>query len=172
MNWIDLAVLAVCASMVFWGASTGFFQMAVYFAVAVLAMVFSSRWAPAVGSALTPAASDENLQTFLAFMVIFMVLVIGGGIIGFWVRLILRAIPFAGLPNRMLGALVALFVGVLLLSGVLTAAQRFSIANIDESVNESMLGGFLTNSFETVAPGLGIVPDSWKDKMKITRKNQ
>ena len=167
MNWIDLVVLAACISAIFWGASTGFFKMAVYFVVALLAMAFSSRLAPVVGDALTPSTADEDFQTFVAFIVIFMVLAVGGGLISFWARLILSRVPFIGLPNRILGGLVALFVAVVLLSGLLTAAQRFQVGNIDKSIDESALGGFLTGGFETVTVGMGIIPDSWKDRMRI-----
>ena len=84
MNWIDLVVLAACISAVFWGASTGFLKMVVYFVVVLLAMAFSSRLAPVVGDVLTPSTADEDFQTFVAFVVIFVVLAVGGGLISFW----------------------------------------------------------------------------------------
>lgn len=172
MNWIDLVVLGACISAVFWGASTGFFKMAVYFVVALLAMAFSSRLAPAVGDALTPSTADEDFQTFVAFIVIFVVLAVGGGLISFWVRLILSRVPFIGLPNRILGGLVALFVGIVLLSGLLTAAQKFQVGDIDKSIDDSASGKFLTGGFETVTVGLGIIPESWKDRMRIGGSDQ
>ena len=166
MNWIDLAVLAVWCALAFWGASMGFLRMIVHFAVVVFALAFSSRLAPGVGDLLVPVTDNENLQTVGAFIIIFVVLFIAGGIVTFWAGLILGRIPFFGLPNRLAGMVVGVLVGFLLLSGIFTAIQRFPVGSIDEAIDDSKLGSFLTDNFDVVIRAVGLIPGEWDGKLE------
>jgi hypothetical protein len=56
-----------------------------------------------------------------------------------------------------------------LISGVLTAIQKFPIRDLDQTIDESKLGIFMADQFDVVVRGVKLIPGDWDDDLdKIT----
>ena len=143
MNWVDIAILVVWAGTASWGASMGMLQMGVHLVIVAVGLAISSRIAPTVGDLFSVVTDNENAQSAAGFIAVFLILFIAGGVLSFWLRLILGIIPFFGSFNKLGGLIVGVAVGFLLLSGILTGIQRFPIGDAQQTIDESKLGSFL-----------------------------
>lgn len=165
MNWIDLTVLIVCGITALYGFRVGLFRMLVPLVVVMAGLALSSRISGSVGNLFSSFTSSENTQTIMAFFVIFVALFLASTVVSFWLRMVLRFIPFFGLANGSAGALVGLAIGFVLLSGIITGAQRFPVGNVDQSIEESRLGLFLADNFGVVMRGVRLIPVDWDAKV-------
>ena len=166
MNWVDIAILVVWAGTASWGASMGMLQMGVHLVVVAVGLAISSRIAPTVGDLFSVVTDNENAQSAAGFIAVFLVLFIAGGVLSFWLRLILGIIPFFGSFNKLGGLIVGVAVGFLLLSGILTGIQRFPIGDAQQTIDESKLGSFLADNFDVVIRGIGLIPGEWDDELE------
>jgi uncharacterized membrane protein required for colicin V production len=170
MNWITILVLVVWGLTAFWGFRTGFIRMVVPLVVVLVGLAFASRIAEPVGNLFSFLSEDENVQTVVAFIVIFVVLLL----IGAWLSSLLRAaigvIPLAGLGNQMAGAAVGIVIGFVILSGVLTGLQKFPVGNFREDISASPLGTFLADNFDVVTRGVRLIPGDWDQRAEEFRE--
>lgn len=166
MNWIDLAVLVVWALTALWGFRTGLLRMFVPLVVVIVGLAVSSRVSDSVGNIFSSFTANENIQTIGAFVLIFLGLFIIGSIVGQFLRTALQFVPLFGLANGLAGAAVGVVVGFLLLSGVLTGVQRFPVANLQETIDESPLGTFLADNFDVVLRTVRIIPVDWNENFE------
>ena len=166
MNWIDIAILVVWGITALWGYSAGLLQIVVPFISLVIGMALASRVGDEVGNMFSGISDNENAQTVAGFIVVFGVLFVAGGIIGYMARKVLAIIPLFGLANSLAGMAVGLLVGFLLLSGVLTGIQKFPFRDLDKTIDESALGAFLADNFDVVIRGVKIIPGDWDNQLE------
>ena len=165
MNWIDAVILVVWGITALWGFSTGLIRVSISFLVVVVGLALSSRIAEDVGNIFSGLTDSEGAQTVGGFILIFLGLFIIGAIASFWIGTFLRFLPLFGLANRMSGLVVGVIVGFLLLSGILTGAQKFTNA-VDDDIDESALGAFLADNFDVVIRGVKLVPGDWDNELE------
>lgn len=165
MNWVDIAILVVWAGTASWGASMGLLQMGVHLLVVAVGLAISSRIAPTVGDLFSVVTDNENAQSAAGFIAVFLILFIAGGVVSFWLRMILGIIPFFGSFNKLGGLIVGVAVGFLLLSGILTGIQKFPIGDAEQTIDDSKLGSFLADNFDVVIRGIGLIPGEWDDEL-------
>ena len=165
MNWIDAVVLVVWGITALWGFSTGLIRVAISFVVVVVGLALSSRIAEDVGNIFSGLTDSEGAQTVGGFILIFLGLSIIGAIASFWIGALLRFLPVFGLANRFGGLVVGVIVGFLLLSGILTGAQKFT-DTVDDDIDESALGAFLADNFDVVIRGVKLVPGDWDNELE------
>ena len=165
MNWVDIAILVVWAGTASWGASMGLLQMGVHLVVVAVGLAISSRIAPTVGDLFSVVTDNENAQSAAGFIAVFLILFIAGGVVSFWLRMILGIIPFFGSFNKLGGLIVGILVGFLLLSGILTGIQKFPIRDAQQTIDDSKLGSFLADNFDVVIRGIGLIPGEWDDEL-------
>ena len=169
MNWIDIAILVVWGMTALWGFSSGLLQILVPLASLVIGMALSSRIGDSVGEIFSSFTDNENAQTVAGFVLIFGLLFILGGIISVVARRVLGIIPLFGMVNSLAGMAVGLLVGFLLVSGVLTAIQKFPVRDLDVTIDESTLGTFMADQFDVVIRGIKLIPGDWDDELdKLT----
>ena len=166
MNWVDIAILVVWAGTASWGASMGMLQMGVHLVLVAVGLAISSRIAPTVGDLFSVVTDNENAQSAAGFIAVFLILFIAGGVVSFWLRLILGIIPFFGSFNKLGGLIIGVAVGFLLLSGILTGIQRFPIGDAQQTIDESKLGSFLADNFDVVIRGIKLIPGDWDDELE------
>ena len=166
MNWIDIAILVVWGVTALWGYSKGLMGVLVPLVSLVIGLALSSRIADSVGVMFSFVTDNENAQTVAGFVLVFGVLFIIGGILNFMARSILGIIPLFGLVNSMAGMAVGVLIGFLLLSGVLTAVQKYPVKDLEVDIDESKLGTFLADQFDVVIRGVGILPGDWDDELE------
>ena len=169
MNWIDIVILVVWGVTALWGFSSGLLKILVLFFSLVIGLALSSRIGDSVGELFSGLTDNENAQTIAGFLLILVVLLVAGGIISFMASKVLGIIPLVGLVNSLSGMAVGLLVGFLLISGVLTAIQKFPIRDLDLTIDESKLGTFMADQFDVVVRGVKLIPGDWDDELgKIT----
>jgi uncharacterized membrane protein required for colicin V production len=166
MNWIDFAILVVWGVTALWGYSKGLMGVLVPLVSLVIGLALSSRIADSVGGMFSVVTDNENAQTVAGFVLVFGALFIIGGILNFMARSILGIIPLFGLVNSMAGMAVGVLIGFLLLSGVLTAVQKYPVKDLEVDIDESKLGTFLADQFDVVIRGVGILPGDWDDELE------
>ena len=165
MNWVDIAILVVWAGTASWGASMGLLQMGVHLVVVAVGLAIASRIAPTVGDLFSVVTDNENAQSAAGFIAVFLILFIAGGVVSFWLRMILGIIPFFGSFNKLGGLIVGVAVGFLLLSGILTGIQKFPIGDAEQTIDDSKLVSFLADYFDVVIRGIGLIPGEWDDEL-------
>lgn len=166
MNWIDIAILIVWGVTALWGYSKGLMGVLVPLVSLVIGLALSSRIGDSVGGMFSVVTDNENAQTVAGFVLVFGVLFIIGGILNFMARSLLGIIPLFGLVNSMAGMAVGVLIGFLLLSGVLTAVQKYPVKDLEVDIGESKLGTFLADQFDVVIRGVGILPGDWDDELE------
>ena len=165
MNWIDIVILVVWGVTALWGFSSGLLKILVLFFSLVIGLALSSRIGDSVGELFSGLTDNENAQTIAGFLLILVVLLAAGGIISFMASKVLGIIPLVGLVNSLSGMAVGLLVGFLLISGVLTAIQKFPIRDLDQTIDESKLGTFMADQFDVVVRGVKLIPGDWDDEL-------
>ena len=169
MNWIDIAILVVWGMTALWGFSSGLLRILVPLFSLVVGMALSSRIGDSVGEIFSPVTDNENAQTVAGFVLIFGLLFIAGGIVSFVARKVLGIIPLFGMVNSLAGMAVGLLVGFVLVSGVLTAIQKFPVRDLEITIDESTLGTFMADQFDVVIRGIKIIPGDWDNELdKLT----
>ena len=128
MNWLDYAVLAVLGVSLVWSALRGVVREIMSLAGWVMAFLAASLFAGPLALALPAAVPGEPLRVLVAYVAIFMVVLVISGLTG---SLLAKLVKVAGLgaADRLLGALFGLARGavlvlVLALMAGLTSAPR------------------------------------------------
>ena len=165
MNWIDAVVLVVWGVTALWGFSTGLIRISISLLVVIVGLALSSRIAEDVGNIFSGLTDSEGAQTVGGFILIFLGLFIIGAVASFWIGTLLRFLPIFGLANRLGGVAVGVIIGFLLLSGVMTGAQKFT-NTVDDDIDESALGAFLADNFDVVIRGVKLVPGDWDQELE------
>ena len=165
MNWIDAVVLIVWGGTAIWGFSAGLIRIVFPLIAVIVGLALSSRIAEDVGNIFSVVTDNEAAQAIGGFVLIFLGLFIISAIAGFWVGMFLRFIPLFGLANRAAGMAVGVIIGFLLLSGVLTGVQRYA-DKMDDDIDESTLGAFLADNFDTVTRAVKLIPGDWDHELK------
>jgi membrane protein required for colicin V production len=128
MNWLDYAVLAVLGVSLVWSALRGVVREIMSLAGWVMAFLAASLFAGPLALALPAGVPGEPLRVLVAYVAIFMVVLVISGLTG---SLLAKLVKVAGLgaADRLLGALFGLARGavlvlVLALMAGLTSAPR------------------------------------------------
>lgn len=166
MNWIDAVVLVVWGITALWGFSAGLVQVVIPLGVAIAGLALSSRVADDVGNIFSRLTDSEDIQTIGGFVLIFLGLFIIGWVVSFLLRKVLGLIPLFGLANRLGGLAAGILIGFVLLSGVLTAVQKYPFRNMEERIDSSALGSFLADNFDVVIRGTKLIPGDWDDRLE------
>ena len=166
MNWVDILVLVVWGLMALWGFKSGFIGMIVPLVVIILGLALSSRIAEPVGNLFSFLSANENVQTIIAFIAIFLALIILSAWLSALLQTVSKVIPLAGPVNHLSGMIIGVFVGFLFLSGILTGLQHFTVGRIQTDIAASPLGTFMTDNFGVTIRAVKLVPGDWDEKAK------
>ncbi|MCH7621318.1 MAG: CvpA family protein [Chloroflexi bacterium] len=166
MNWVDILVLVVWGLMALWGFKSGFIGMIVPLVVIILGLAISSRIAEPVGNLFSFLSANENVQTIIAFIAIFLALIILSAWLSALLQTVSKVIPLAGPVDRLSGMFIGIIVGFLFLSGILTGLQHFTVGRIQTDIAASPLGTFMTDNFGVTIRAVKLVPGDWDEKAK------
>ena len=166
MNWVDILVLVVWGLMALWGFKSGFIGMIVPLVVIILGLALSSRIAEPVGNLFSFLSDNENVQTIIAFIAIFLALILLSAWLSVLLQTFSKVIPLAGPVNHLSGMIIGIFVGFLFLSGILTGLQHFAVGQMQADIAESPLGSFMAENFGVTIRAVKLVPGDWDEKAK------
>jgi membrane protein required for colicin V production len=160
-NWLDILFLAVIAISLILGLIKGLTRMLIGVASVVAGFVIAALYYRPVSAFFNRLISVEIWRHLLAFALIFVGVLVLGGLVSFLLSKIIRGpLRFA---DRLLGGALGVIAGVLV-CGVLVIAQ------LAFPVNKDVLRG------STIAPYcywltkgmIQIIPDELKEKFKAT----
>ena len=166
MNWVDILVLVVWGLMALWGFKSGFIGMIVPLVVIILGLALSSRIAEPVGNLFSFLSENENVQTIIAFIAIFLALILLSAWLSVLLHTVSKVIPLAGPVDHLSGMVIGIFVGFLFLSGILTGLQHFSVGRVQTDIAESPLGSFMADNFGVTLRAVKLVPGDWEEKAR------
>jgi uncharacterized membrane protein required for colicin V production len=162
MNWLDVVILVVWAITGLWGFRAGLLQMLVLLVMVGVGLALSSRLAQPLATILSSFTPNEDLRTIAAFIIIFVVLLVAAAAVSHVLGKMTKPLTFLGPFNRLGGIAMGLLVGFVVLSGVLSVAQRFPLGDVPASIDSSVLGAFLVDHFDVVIRAAKLVPTDWK----------
>ena len=166
MNGVDILVLVVWGLMGLWGFKSGFIGMIVPLVVIILGLALSSRIAEPVGNLFSFLSDNETVQTIIAFIAIFLALILLSAWLSALLQRFSKVIPLAGPVNHLSGMVIGIFVGFLFLSGILTGLQHFAEGQMQTDIAESPLGSFMAENFGVTIRAVKLVPGDWDEKAK------
>ena len=166
MNWVDVLVLVVWGLTALWGFKSGLIGMIVPLVVIILGLALSSRIAEPVGNLFSFLSENENIQTVIAFIAIFIALLILSAWLSALLQTASKVIPLAGSVNHIFGMIIGIFVGFLFLSGLLTGFQHFPVGRVQDDIAESPLGTFMADNFGVTIRAVKLVPGDWDEKAR------
>jgi uncharacterized membrane protein required for colicin V production len=152
--------------MALWGLKSGLIGMVVPLVVIILGLALSSRIAEPMGNLFSFISENENIQTIIAFIAIFLGLILLSAWLSVLLQTVSKVIPLAGPVNHLSGMVIGVFVGFFILSGILTGLQHFPVGKVQADIAESPLGTFLADSFGVTLRAVKLVPGDWDEKAK------
>ena len=115
MNLLDYILLGLIITFTFWGLRKGFMQAVGALFGIVIATVIAGQFYLMLGEKL----GGTNLSSFLAFLIIFSIILKLVGL-AFWIfgKLfkLISIVPFLQTFDRLLGAVLGMFAGIMVLS--------------------------------------------------------
>jgi membrane protein required for colicin V production len=124
MNWLDMVLVVIlCASMLM-SARKGFSREVIGLAAAFFGLVFGYWFYGTAGSLFEPYVSSPRIANLIGFLLVFVAVMLLGGLVGWVVNRFLRTIGLSFF-DRLLGAAFGLARGVLIAMALLTAFLAF-----------------------------------------------
>ncbi len=125
MNWLDVVLLLILLISTLMASRKGFSREIIGLTSAALALICGLWFYGSAGAFLMPYVSSPQVAHFAGFVLVFVSILILGGIVGFLVSRLLRT---AGLSwfDRALGAVFGLARGVLVTVALITAMMAFT----------------------------------------------
>ncbi len=151
MNWLDIIIIVLIIVPGFIGLKAGIIKALFTVAGIIVGVVLAGRLSDSLGGALT-FISDPGIARVVAFAIILVVVMIVATIAAKLVKWAISAV-LLGWVNRLGGAILGLFLGMIFCGAVLTMWVKY--LGISSVVEESVLAGVLLNGFPIV---LGLLP--------------
>ena len=166
MNWIDGVILAVGIIFGLFGLWRGFVQSLVLLVLFGASVAVSSRGGETVGDIFSPFTDSEDIQTLAGLGVIFLgfifVIVVLSLILTRRWTLWHHTLAFK--LNRGAGAVLMIGAGLVAIVGLLTASQHIPITNLEQDIDDSILGSFVADTVDEAARLIRIIPGEWIEK--------
>ncbi len=121
MTWLDYAVIGVIVASVGWGIWRGLVREIMSLAGWVIAFLAANLFAAPLAEALPRAISRPEWRTFVAFILIFLVVLVITTLGAVWLSKLVHSVGLGSL-DRVLGALFGLLRGLLVVLAFAIAA--------------------------------------------------
>jgi membrane protein required for colicin V production len=154
MNWLDFVILILLIFSVIGGIANGLIKSVFSFVGLIIGIVLAGRFYLSLADHLG-FISNEKAAQIVAFVIIFLIVSIIAGILGWLFTKIIGATPL-GIFNRLLGGLFGLIAGALTIGAILALWVHF--AGHVGAISDSALARFLVDKFPLV---LGLLPNEF-----------
>ncbi len=159
MNWIDLVIIALIVISGLISLFRGFVRESFSLATWIVGVWLGIRHA-ADGAEMLPEVWDATLRLGIGFAVIFIAVLIIGGILGILANRLVRGSGLTG-TDRSLGVVFGLLRGVLLVA-VLVFGAMFTLMPEESWWQQSLL----IPEFERLVDWLvGLLPEGWREQI-------
>lgn len=146
MNWVDVGILVFVALTTFAGFMVGLIKAVLSLVGLIVGVILAGRFYAPLAELLS-FIKQESLAQAVAFAIILVAVLVAAVVLA-WVLIRALSAINLGWINRVGGAVLGLFLGLLLCSAVL--AMVVSFAGGSESVSQSALAPFLLDRFPMV----------------------
>ena len=152
MSVLDLAAITVVVISAGWGIWRGFTREVMSLAGWVLAFVAANSFAGPVGEMLPASLASGEVRVLIAFIVIFVLVLIGAALVGNAVSKFLKAAGLSGV-DRTLGGLFGLARGIVILLAFAVVAGLTAMPR-QPFWKESVAAGMLERTVVQLKPWL------------------
>lgn len=157
MNWLDVLILGVTGLTAMMGLGIGGIHVAVT-GVAILAGTSLAGHHHGLVEPLVSRFTDvQNQAEIISFVVIMVAVLLASVALGAAVRTILKGLML-GWVDRLLGMGLAMVVTFAVGSALLSVVQTYPVGGLDGVIDDSTLGTFLADNFDTVLRGIRFIP--------------
>jgi len=163
-NWLDILLLLILAVAFILGVIKGLVRQVVGILAVVVGLILAMAFYPAAASAVSTLIKNENVAHFLGFLTIFVVVLVGGWLIG---RLFTRVMkgPLK-LLNHGLGGLLGLIKGVLIGGVLVFALLVFPVSSA--ALRDSTLAPYCVEVTRSI---IELIPKELKAAFKETTRD-
>ena len=161
MNWLDYAIIGVLLVSVIWSALRGMVREVVSLGGWIIAFLAANLFAGPLAAHLPQAIPGDALRTLVAFIAIFIFVLICSALVGLLMSKLVAAVGLGGL-DRGLGALFGFARGAII---VLAAALAAGLTGAPQQAwwKQSLSGEPLKRSALALKPWL---PDSFAQRLR------
>ena len=160
MNWIDLVIIALISLSGLISLFRGFVRESFSLATWIVGVWLGIRHAADAAELLPDAVADATLRLGIGFAVIFIAVLVVGGILGILANRLVRGSGLTG-TDRSLGVVFGLLRGVLLVA-VLVFGALFTLLPEEPWWQQSLL----IPEFERLVDWLvGLLPEGWREQI-------
>jgi membrane protein required for colicin V production len=156
MNWLDILIIVFIVASVVGGIMAGIIKILITIAGLIIGVVLAGNYGGALAEKLT-FISDANTANIVAFVAIMLVVSLVAALIAFLLKKLFEKI-LMGWINRVGGAVLGLFLGMILMGAFLAMYVKFVGANA--TVEGSWMASLLLDKFPVV---MGFLPSQFND---------
>lgn len=161
MNWLDLVLAAILIMSVVSGLRSGLVRVLVGTAATVLAFLLASQLYNPVAALFADSVSSPQLASLIGFLIIFIGVMLLGGLVSKIVRAALKLVGLSFL-DRLLGGAFGLGRAVIIGSILVMALLAFSPTGTPSSVSGSALAPVMIEGANVLSY---LTPDSVKQQV-------
>ena len=177
MNWLDLIFGLIIAASVFSGYRKGLLRLGIGLGAAIAGFLVASWCYGTVGFSLRPYTGNKAVANFLAFLLVFGVILAVGAVTG---ALLARIFKLVGLSmvDRILGAAFGVVRGVLVCVVIVMVMLAFAPGSTRAAVAESRTAPYVVDASRVLSSmtpheikdgfrdGYDAVKEIWADTFK------
>ena len=158
MNWLDITLLTVGGFVALLGWRMGAVHVAVTGAGILGGIALSSRFHGEAEPIISRFVDSDNAAEFGGFALIFILVLIASALLGYVIRSLLQRLML-GWGDKLVGVALGLLVAFAAGSAVFSAVQSYPFLGLDTTIEDSKLGSFMADNFDTVLKGLWFIPE-------------
>ncbi len=160
-NWLDILLFIILALSLIWGVIKGFVRQVVGIAAVVAGLILAGMHYPNLSRLLSRANLAEPWADLVAFLLIFISVLIAGALISFLLSKLMRG-PLRFI-NHVLGGALGVIKGVLICGVLVIALLVFPVDK------PTLMRSSLAPSCYWLTKGMiELIPQELKDKFKAT----
>lgn len=156
MNWLDILLLVFIIASVIGGLMSGIIKILFTVAGLIIGVILAGNFSGALADKLT-FISDPGTANIVAFIFIMVVVMLIAGILAFVIKKIAETV-LLGWINRIGGAVLGLFLGMIFAAAILTIYVKF--IGLNATIEDSWMAVFLLDKFPIV---MGFLPSQFDD---------
>ncbi len=165
-NILDIILVLIVFLSILLGIWKGFIRELFSLVFFILAVVLSFSFYQLPGNLLNRYLKSRDLSNFVGFITIFVLVVIVGILVTYWLRKLFTLGPFKAI-DRVLGGVFGLIRGILIASIIVFALVVFPVRK--DLVVKSRLSPYV---MKTIDLFIGLFPGKYQEKIEAMRKGK
>ena len=157
MSWLDAIILAAAGFAAMVGLGIGGIHVAVTGVAVLLGTALAGHYHDLVEPLVSRFTDAENQAQIISFAVIMVVVILVAVAVGVAVRAFLKGLKL-GWVDRLLGLVLAVVITMAVGSALLSVVQTYPVGGADGAIDDSLLGAFLADNFDTVLRTIRFIP--------------